>query len=402
MRAIDGVLSVQQEGIPLRSARAAPPIIGFRDWQLLKNSEHFKGQTMLVVSQNYGDSDTHKEKIVENSETREIIEPNSAEIVTSTITEITRTTTVNMPTSTTSGDTDVTNLTNTTASSKNDFLNTADRKHIAASEDHISNFVRLLRETAPILPYIPTLVRSLTTSEVSPGKIPFGDVRYSPVKSQHFYNTESVAESLPFFHAQLSETTSSPNIFLGLFTTTELSSTIPNVFGISSTTLKPIKIVPTVYPVTLINSNKSKQLRKYLERKPTQPAEDLNSLHGELFKNKDEVVIFKKATKTENELATQLAELARILPTDAMTDLQSLQNIPDIDGLLQGMDLSLIRKPGGFAKLRQQFIQRFMKRSMGLPFTEVADNSLVAPIVPVKVTKKAMKQRAFRVAKLVK
>jgi hypothetical protein len=41
-----------------------------------------------------------------------------------------------------------------------------------------------------------------------------------------------------------------------------------------------------------------------------------------------------------------------------------IKDIPDLEELTQGMDLSLLSKPGGFAILKEQFIERLIQRSL--------------------------------------
>lgn len=47
-----------------------------------------------------------------------------------------------------------------------------------------------------------------------------------------------------------------------------------------------------------------------------------------------------------------------------INELLMIRDIPDLDELTQGLDLSLFNKPGGFAILKQQFIERLIQRSL--------------------------------------
>ncbi|TMS36790.1 hypothetical protein L596_003872 [Steinernema carpocapsae] len=65
-----------------------------------------------------------------------------------------------------------------------------------------------------------------------------------------------------------------------------------------------------------------------------------------------------------------------------------LRDIPNLDELTEGMDLSLLNRPGGFAQLKQQFIERLLRRNMGLPVSyPLSRTTLPPPIVPVKITR---------------
>lgn len=54
------------------------------------------------------------------------------------------------------------------------------------------------------------------------------------------------------------------------------------------------------------------------------------------------------------------------LNQNALNELMAIKNIPNLNELINGMDLSILNQPGGYEKLKQQFIQRYMMRSLNL------------------------------------
>ncbi|GMR61718.1 hypothetical protein PMAYCL1PPCAC_31913, partial [Pristionchus mayeri] len=103
------------------------------------------------------------------------------------------------------------------------------------------------------------------------------------------------------------------------------------------------------------------------------------------------------ANSMSDLLMEHMGDLKDILPPDALEDLSKLREIPDLDELTKGMDVSLINKPGGFATLKKQFMQRMIRRSLGLPPTDDTPpkfgqkrKPLPPPIVPIKISRKAM------------
>jgi hypothetical protein len=96
--------------------------------------------------------------------------------------------------------------------------------------------------------------------------------------------------------------------------------------------------------------------------------------------------------------SNQLAMLSKHLPANAMGDLARLREIPDLDTLTKGMDLTLLNRPGGFAILKQQFIERMIRRNLGLNpegGSVTTRRPLPPPIVPVRVSASGMKEMNF-------
>uniref|UniRef100_A0AC35U6A3 MAM domain-containing protein n=1 Tax=Rhabditophanes sp. KR3021 TaxID=114890 RepID=A0AC35U6A3_9BILA len=57
-------------------------------------------------------------------------------------------------------------------------------------------------------------------------------------------------------------------------------------------------------------------------------------------------------------------EMPKILTAEMINELQMITKFDDLEALTQGMDLSIITKPGGFATLRQQFLERLIQKKL--------------------------------------
>ncbi|VDM72630.1 unnamed protein product [Strongylus vulgaris] len=181
-----------------------------------------------------------------------------------------------------------------------------------------------------------------------------------------------------------------------------------------ATTVKP-ELIPTLYPPSLVKNAVVKRKIAALNTnvREHESHEDIHKLHSRLFRKTGspevtaiittstppKLLVFKKPTQMESEVASKLTELTKYLPTSAKDELKMLREIPDLEGLTRGMDLTLVSKPGGFAKLKKQFVSRLMRRTMGLPFDDSNSSALPPPIIPVKVTRKMMRERSRKVAK---
>ncbi|KHN86159.1 hypothetical protein Tcan_05577 [Toxocara canis] len=54
--------------------------------------------------------------------------------------------------------------------------------------------------------------------------------------------------------------------------------------------------------------------------------------------------------------------LPRNLPREVLDEISMLKQIPNLPELIDGMDLNLLNQPGGFALLKEQFIERFLRQ----------------------------------------
>ncbi|KAL6738641.1 hypothetical protein Aduo_012168 [Ancylostoma duodenale] len=419
-----------------RKKRLTPHLIGIHDWQQYRQSGNYRGETMIIVSQ-----DTNGTETLRNVEAEEKTTP-TTEIPKIELYEHTGL----APSSTTAASTTTTSTTpeTTSISIPVDLFSTTESP-TASTTDPLANFMNLLRQTAPVLPYIPVLVKTLQSVDLAnPGGQDLllqqtqslsnllgtgtnPDLRRSPVQASHFYNTDSSpAEALPTTEQSMVQlarklgildeedlvTTVRPMLF-----TPSLETSTPvlvrNIYGMQATTAKP-ELAPTVYPPSLVKNTVVK--RKIAAIKADAAAiqqksnEELQKLHSKLFRRNEnekstttkapqQLVVFKKPTPVESGVATKLTELTKYLPKGAASDLNMLREIPDLEGLTRGMDLTLVSKPGGFAKLKKQFVDRLMRRTMGLSYNDSGGSALPPPIVPVKVTRKMMRERSRKAAK---
>uniref|UniRef100_A0A1I7WN77 MAM domain-containing protein n=1 Tax=Heterorhabditis bacteriophora TaxID=37862 RepID=A0A1I7WN77_HETBA len=430
-----------------RRNRSTPKLIGYRDWEEFRQSEYYRGQTMIIVAQNtvpqakiFSTSQNptidRTEQIsslrIENS-TSSTLNTTSQILVSSTPISTTlmtiNTTTLRPFLSTDMRLSQDINISTTEASTESVSIVTTTYPHI--QEDPLSNFMKLLRQTAPVLPYIPILVRTLQSVDpriqqvtgkgpldelsafTKPAGIDLGSLvdvsefRRAPVQASHFYNTETPVMSA--FPLSTEESLAQMAKKFGLLDDNDLKTTlIPpstsmyvtrtkvnrNAFSIFTTTTRPTTILPTVYPAKLLRNHLSenafpiKNKLTHENRTGVKLSQNeirkLSKIHSGIFNNEKEqssaspiisstteLMVFKKPTKSESDVALKLTELAKYLPEDAMADLSALREIPDLEGLTKGMDLSLIRKPGGFLKLKKQFIERLMRRTLEISHSDV-------------------------------
>ncbi|KAF1750331.1 hypothetical protein GCK72_016880 [Caenorhabditis remanei] len=375
--------------------------IGYHDWQSYRSSNLYNGELMLIVAQDVAD------KLEKNSTAPPAVEPPVS--LEAKIAILSTTTTTTVPTTT------VLSTTTTvppTTTSPPDLSNQTTTPTIS-NEQQFANFVNFLKQTAPVIPYIPTLVRSLTALDPRvPEDINLGmgqapppgppiDVRRSPVTSSHFYNTNQ--PTLLTDNTNQDKTLVDLAKKFGLWETTRSPEppTNNNKFGL------PNKLTEesAIYPPNLLQQHKKKITMNPIKKIPNPLPENIEEYHKSLFTttvspvtSSTQLIIFKQPTSGEAEVAEKLADIAKLLPSGAVQDLTALRNIPDLDGLTKGMDLSDIRKPGGFGRLKSQFMERLMRRTLGLPMETDDVRLLPPPIVPMKVTRKMMAEMMKRKA----
>ncbi|CAI2353134.1 unnamed protein product [Caenorhabditis sp. 36 PRJEB53466] len=396
--------------------------IGYHDWQSYRSSNLYNGELMLIVAQDVADKLSTTSTTTAPSvglEAKITVLSSTTEVPTSTTTTTSPPTTTSEVSSTTTSAPPTTSSSSSSSSSQDPPTNSTPS---ISNEQQFANFVNFLKQTAPVLPYIPTLVRSLTALDprapppedilaLASGQssqapiVP--DVRRSPVTSSHFYNTNQPTLMPTDINDQKSlvdlakrfglweETTPTPTP-----TPQQISSSV-NSFGL------PDKIPETaIYPPNLLLK---KKITMNPIKKIPKTSDDIEEYHKSLFKistttaappmlSSTELIIFKQPSDGEAEVAEKLADIAKLLPSGAVQDMTALRNIPDLDGLTKGMDLTDIRKPGGFGRLKTQFMERLMRRTLGLPMDTDDVRLLPPPIVPMKVTRKMMAEMMRRKA----
>ncbi|KAH7696791.1 Protein MAM-5 b, partial [Aphelenchoides avenae] len=143
-------------------------------------------------------------------------------------------------------------------------------------------------------------------------------------------------------------------------------------FDLSNLTLKQVEQLENIYQVsrgsgpadvTVKPIAESIDLDELALREMTVPVvPTTTSTSSPLF-------VFDKAPKTGANEALHNFNLTSVvssgaLQPDMINELLMIRDIPDLDELTQGLDLSLFNKPGGFAILKQQFIERLIQRSL--------------------------------------
>ncbi|CAD5215556.1 unnamed protein product [Bursaphelenchus okinawaensis] len=113
--------------------------------------------------------------------------------------------------------------------------------------------------------------------------------------------------------------------------------------------------------------------------------EQLENIHRKLFKTEEgnlkihslppspsttapdpPIYIFDKPKNPDKADNHNMGDVASSLSPSELNELMMIKDLPDLEDLTKGMDLSLLSKPGGFAQLKQQFIERIVNRSIQL------------------------------------
>ncbi|KAI6188406.1 MAM domain-containing protein [Aphelenchoides besseyi] len=81
-----------------------------------------------------------------------------------------------------------------------------------------------------------------------------------------------------------------------------------------------------------------------------------------VFKHTDQIQLPTLTAATTSNLPAQLGSSA--LKPEMIDELVMIKDIPNLDELTKGLDLSLLSRPGGFAVLKEQFMQRLIERSL--------------------------------------
>ncbi|KAI6215269.1 MAM domain-containing protein [Aphelenchoides besseyi] len=81
-----------------------------------------------------------------------------------------------------------------------------------------------------------------------------------------------------------------------------------------------------------------------------------------VFKHTDQIQLPTLTSPTTSNLPAQLGSSA--LKPEMIDELVMIKDIPNLDELTKGLDLSLLSRPGGFAVLKEQFMQRLIERSL--------------------------------------
>ncbi|VDM68572.1 unnamed protein product, partial [Strongylus vulgaris] len=147
-----------------RKKRLTPHLIGIRDWDRYRQSGTYKGETMIIVSEDIDSNETMKTIEIDGTSTstmantRKTIEETDETLSSSTIMPSTNVTEAN--------------LTSAKNSQEKEFLTVAST---TSATDVVANFMNLLKQAAPVLPYIPVLMKTLQSVDLhNPSETDFG------------------------------------------------------------------------------------------------------------------------------------------------------------------------------------------------------------------------------------
>ncbi|VDM51867.1 unnamed protein product [Angiostrongylus costaricensis] len=395
--------------------RSPPHRIGFYDWQHLRQSEHYHGQTMIIVSQPKTKTKTVDLQVKKNEDLPlEAVNTSVAfpkiinSPLTTTLPPKTKTSTAMVPT-----------LVTTSSNTTPELLTTSIIP--ASTNDPLANITSLLRQTAPALFYIPVLIEILRSAELwNPGdiKAPFRqpnllqnshafgvkeELRHTPVDFNDFRQKQGftdLAIKNPIIPTRnILSTTIAPLQFTSPVDLSFLKAR-KNTYEIAMTTMKP---EPTSREKYLSRNTHSRKKTIAINVKTGSQDMAIRALHRELFQRKEKyeintttpiktrshnkLVVFKRPSSTESEVAMKLTELVKYLPLESSDNFELLQQIPEIYNLTRGLDLTQVSKRGGISKLRNQFLKRLMHPTKGISFynTSISQTTSTDPKIPFQI-----------------
>lgn len=393
------VLSENHSHHMQQKQQSPPHLIGYHDWQHIRKSKQYQGQTMIIVSQPETENKTIEVEVKKKYLLLEAANTSTAlpktNIPSSPIISIPKTIDVNIIGST---------LATTSKKTISELFTTSLTP--VSTIDPLANITSFLRHTAPILSYIPDLVKILQSSELWNRNRPvaslqqsnlFHDIRAFGVKQELHVPTHRADIRQKQGHTDHAKDS---NVLWGNYQITTgaplqfTSSLDPsfvklrkNTYEITMTTARPDSI-PYVYPLLLPqNEDFTKETTAMNDNRQSQEA-DIRVLHRELFQRKEEhkinttcttkapirnkLIVFERPSSSEKEVAKKLTELVKYLALGSSNDLKLLQKIPEIDNLTRGLDLTQVLEPGGTSKLRKQFLERLKRPTNGLPLNNTS------------------------------
>ncbi|KAE9419920.1 hypothetical protein Angca_000453, partial [Angiostrongylus cantonensis] len=360
---------------PMQEKRESPPhLIGFHDWQHLRQSEHYQGQTMIIVSQPKTKTKTVDLQVKKNEDLPlEAVNTSVAfpKIINSP------STTILLPktTSTAMVPTLVTTSSKTTPESLTTLTITT------STNDPLANITSLLRQAAPALSYIPVLIEILRSAEFwNPGdtKAPFQQPnllqntrafgvkegsRQAPVDSTDFrhkqgFTDQAIRDSI-IPRRNILSTTIVPSL---QFTSPVDLSNVKAQKSTHETVMTTIRPESTSREEHLSRDTHSRKKTSAINVNTGSQDMDIRALHRELFPRKEKykintttllktqshnkLVVFKRPSSTESEVAMKLTELVKYLLLESNDNFELLRQIPEIHNLTRGLDLTQVFKRG--------------------------------------------------------
>ena len=265
----------------------------------------------------------------------------------------------------------------------------------------LGQWVQLLKNVAPIIPIIPSLINSLKYGETPPisstatfnqfgpeqlgGEKVFswkpGETRRAPLtpivpltinqlphKNVFGIATSSVPMEVATTPAEASITTAPAfrqDLNLSALTVNELKT-------LETIHKKIFPLAPQPMPASHHTRGESRRkaegrprvIETHRSRAPEVPTSPPDTTK---VTTQAPMVVFEKPRQQLSDMKSSVSKNLKYLTPQMIEELNMVSNLPDLEVLTEGLDLSLLNKPGGFAILKQQFMERLIRR---LPFKD--------------------------------
>ena len=266
--------------------------------------------------------------------------------------------------------------------------------------ENLAQWIQILRNLTPILPMIPSLINSFSHGENRPTSsaantfhgsggvydptMPSGEQIFnwktanekrlsptstvspiSPVVSKSIYGRflSPASSSSPSYEAPMKnpkDSTDIENINLSALTVNELKtleSIHKKIFPVSHRPEQKQKIKKTSHGESkqrLQGRGRVKSLASSSTSSPSLPSSS-TAAPFVVFEKPRQITDSSPGSNTD-------AKGFRYLTPEMIRELNMVASLPDLEPLTEGLDLSLLNKPGGFAVLKQQFLERLFQK----------------------------------------
>uniref|UniRef100_A0A914YKT1 Uncharacterized protein n=1 Tax=Panagrolaimus superbus TaxID=310955 RepID=A0A914YKT1_9BILA len=270
----------------------------------------------------------------------------------------------------------------------------------------LGQWVQLLKNVAPIIPIIPSLINSLKYNESPPisSTATFNNQYSSNNPDSTFRNEEKVfswkpgetrrapSPIVPLTINQIPSkntfgiATSNLPLDVSKFSTenpsTAEAASFKQDLNLSALTVNELKTLETIHKkIFPLASTQSKsnilrgESRRKVETKKRindriinyHPIITTTTTTSTVAPPVAAVVVFEKPKQQLSDVRSSVSQNLKYLTPQMIDELNMVSNLPDLEVLTDGLDLSLLNKPGGFSILKQQFMERLIKR---LPFKD--------------------------------
>uniref|UniRef100_A0AC34F7F6 Uncharacterized protein n=1 Tax=Panagrolaimus sp. ES5 TaxID=591445 RepID=A0AC34F7F6_9BILA len=270
----------------------------------------------------------------------------------------------------------------------------------------LGQWVQLLKNVAPIIPIIPSLINSLKYNESPPisstatfnnqyGSNPDSSLR-NEEKVFSWKPGETRRAPTPIVPLAINQIPNKNTFGIGTNNNlpldfTKISTENPSSSGgassfkqdlnLSALTVNELKTLETIHKKIFPISGQSKpniirgeSRRKIESRKRVNDriinyheVHPITTTTSTAAPPVAAVVVFEKPKQQLSDVRTSVSQNLKYLTPQMIDELNMVSNLPDLEVLTDGLDLSLLNKPGGFSILKQQFMERLIKR---LPFKD--------------------------------